>query len=549
MENSSNISLKTLSSDEIDKIEEFRKSKQTAVLVILFSDVVNSTYATETFGDQTYSKLRHIHDELFKRIMCREKAGIIIKEVGDSFLCVFAEPSTAVLRAIEFQRAIHSNKEHLTIQDYTLTVKIGIHVGQVTVENTLALDIFGRHVNRTARIEAIANGGQILTSQSIWENAVGWLKDNNEENIGWISYGKTKLKGIEERVELFGFYSKEIGSPPAPKIFRKQKQNRILLILTAILVLAGLSAPMLKRISQENDNRQTASMPIGRKSYYIQFDFTEFAKPSNNNFSKYAPDTLALQENFTQQAIAVLYPDSIITEADLIELYIKKGIPYTRHDVQDFEYFQDSLHLSGQIFFKVGVPPASIFNLKERDPLDSILLETDYVIGNSASQSINGSSQEYLSKRNISNDFRKELQNISMSAEVASWQGYVLDYKDSTVLFRLEKSPKIRKGASIKINRQYRGKKGWNNLLENIQEEIDFYENKPRYSEELNKAIKLFSVWKMNTLNENSTTALEITGKGNIIEVYDSTGIAIFKRNGIVPWDIPRKGDLIWLTY
>src|SRR4051812_32074122 len=131
MEEVDKLNLQSLSTDEINKIEEFRRAKQTAVLAILFTDIVNSTHATETLGEQTYCKLRHIHDELFTRIMSKDSSGRIIKEIGDSFLCVFAEPSTAVLRAIEFQRAIHSNRENLTVRDYTLKVKIGIHVGQV----------------------------------------------------------------------------------------------------------------------------------------------------------------------------------------------------------------------------------------------------------------------------------------------------------------------------------------------------------------------------------------------------------------------------------
>ena len=50
--NISENSLLSLSSAEDNKIEEFRKSKQTAVLAILFSDVVNSTYATEKLGEE-----------------------------------------------------------------------------------------------------------------------------------------------------------------------------------------------------------------------------------------------------------------------------------------------------------------------------------------------------------------------------------------------------------------------------------------------------------------------------------------------------------------
>jgi hypothetical protein len=38
-----------LNSEEINKIDEFRKAKQTAILAILFSDIENSTYANENY--------------------------------------------------------------------------------------------------------------------------------------------------------------------------------------------------------------------------------------------------------------------------------------------------------------------------------------------------------------------------------------------------------------------------------------------------------------------------------------------------------------------
>jgi class 3 adenylate cyclase len=183
-----------LSSEEITQIDEFRRAKQTAVLTILFSDIEGSTQATEILGEQTFAKLRHIHDDLFVKTMTNENGGRIIKEIGDSFLCIFSEPSTAVLRAIEFQNAIEQNKENLTVGNYTLKVKVGIHLGQVAVENNLTPDIFGRHVNRAARILALAQGGHVLTSQSVWDNASGWLKSANENNIAWQHYGKAILK-------------------------------------------------------------------------------------------------------------------------------------------------------------------------------------------------------------------------------------------------------------------------------------------------------------------------------------------------------------------
>ncbi|MBL0064385.1 MAG: adenylate/guanylate cyclase domain-containing protein [Bacteroidetes bacterium] len=142
-------------------------------------------------------------DELFRSIIPRDGAGVIVKEIGDAFLCVFAEPSTAVQRSVEFQNAITANRAHLSIKDYHLTVRIGIHLGQVAIENNLAPDIFGKHVNRAARIQSIAQGGQVLTSQSIWENAAGWLQENSKENIQSICYGSTRLKGIIEIENLW----------------------------------------------------------------------------------------------------------------------------------------------------------------------------------------------------------------------------------------------------------------------------------------------------------------------------------------------------------
>ncbi len=139
---------------EIEKIEQFRRSKRTAVLTILFTDIVGFTQFTEDAGETTSSEYRHIHDDLFIETVTKDGSGEIVKQIGDSFLAVFAEPSTAVLRALEFQKKMEENKERLTYNDYTLTVRIGIHLGQVSIEDSIQPDIFGRHVNRASRIDS-----------------------------------------------------------------------------------------------------------------------------------------------------------------------------------------------------------------------------------------------------------------------------------------------------------------------------------------------------------------------------------------------------------
>ena len=53
--------LKTLLPEEIQRVEQFRKAKRTAVLAIMFTDIVGFTEMTEEHGETASAKLRHIH--------------------------------------------------------------------------------------------------------------------------------------------------------------------------------------------------------------------------------------------------------------------------------------------------------------------------------------------------------------------------------------------------------------------------------------------------------------------------------------------------------
>ena len=438
--------LHPLSSDDINKIDEFRKAKQTAVLAILFSDIVNSTYAAEKYGEQAYSKIRHIHDELFIRIMTQDNAGRIIKEIGDSFLCVFSEPSTAVLRAIEFQNAIYSNADNLRIDDFSLKVKIGIHIGQVAVENNFALDIFGRHVNRASRIQSIAKGGQILTSQSVWENAVGWLKGHDDKNIKWISYGKTKLKGIKESVDIYCFYSAITGKPPLPETIKINKQRRTILLVAVLFAIVAISFFAFRKIGQIKQDAIIASQLPSKKVYYVQFDFSTLLKNSLDKNAKIDIDTLDLKDKLLSQVIAVLYPDSVIEELDLKESLSRKGIFYTRHmkdNSLDGRYFQDTLKVSGIIDIRpsellsqidTGISKNSFGfrkHVSQGSKLnDSILIRINVQLF--SKYGVKGKDgYHWESMNNIRNDFRNDLQDAIMSFKADIIQGLVRNCSDS----------------------------------------------------------------------------------------------------------------------
>ena len=100
-----------LNPQELQKVDAFRKSRKTAVLTLLFTDIVEYTKFTEAVSDVKSNQIRGIHDKLFNDIITKDNAGEIIKQIGDSFFAVFAEPSTAVERILEFQNEINRNKD------------------------------------------------------------------------------------------------------------------------------------------------------------------------------------------------------------------------------------------------------------------------------------------------------------------------------------------------------------------------------------------------------------------------------------------------------
>lgn len=170
--------------------EEFRKKKETAILSIMFIDMVHSTALRETLGEIQFEYLRQQKKQELSVIIERNNHGKVIKDIGDGLLAVFAMPDLAVRIALHIQELLG---EHQVFQ-----VRIGIDMGQVTRESEQGIvkDVFGRHVNRAARLEALSEGGHVLVSYPIWDSAKGWLK--HLEQISWKYHGSYELKGITE---------------------------------------------------------------------------------------------------------------------------------------------------------------------------------------------------------------------------------------------------------------------------------------------------------------------------------------------------------------
>ncbi|HVZ79202.1 MAG TPA: adenylate/guanylate cyclase domain-containing protein [bacterium] len=221
---------------ELTLIDGFRQSRNTSVLTIMFTDIQGFTRLTEERGDAYSNEVRRTHDGILGPIIERGGAGRIIKHIGDAVMAVFSEPSTAVARALEIQEALRRYNDSRPGEP-PLLVRIGLHMGQVTVEDKTDLDVFGRHVNRASRVEGLAEGGHIYMTYSVFDSAKGWMAGRKQE-ADWADHGSYQVKGIDEPLEIYEAYKPGGIEPQRPKGGRRRSDMPHLLPALG-LVLAG----------------------------------------------------------------------------------------------------------------------------------------------------------------------------------------------------------------------------------------------------------------------------------------------------------------------
>ncbi|MBV8067060.1 MAG: adenylate/guanylate cyclase domain-containing protein, partial [Candidatus Eremiobacteraeota bacterium] len=130
----------------------------TGTVTLLFTDIEASTQHWEERRDAMAEALRR-HDELIRSAIDAH-GGYVFKTVGDAFCATFWSASNAVGAAAEAQRAIESS-DWSAIGE--LKVRMALHSGANDERDG---DYFGPTVNRTARLLAVAHGGQVVVSEA-----------------------------------------------------------------------------------------------------------------------------------------------------------------------------------------------------------------------------------------------------------------------------------------------------------------------------------------------------------------------------------------------
>lgn len=158
-------------------------------VVIVFSDIEDSTARNEALGDRGWVRVLERHNRLVRRHV-EERGGQVVKNQGDGFMIAFADAGQAVRCGIDVQRDLCGDAE----AGEGVRVRIGIHLGTSVRRGD---DLFGRNVAMAARITGQADGGEILVSESV-RDAIDGLPD-----IELCAPMEVELKGLQGSHNLY----------------------------------------------------------------------------------------------------------------------------------------------------------------------------------------------------------------------------------------------------------------------------------------------------------------------------------------------------------
>ena len=128
-------------------------------LAFMFSDIEDSSKLWDRHPEPMRRALA-VHNEVIKGGVS-DHGGSIVKDRGDGFLIVFGSAGDAVAAALRLQRDLGDAAWDEPVGQ--LRVRLGLHSGTAEARDG---DFFGPDVNRAARLEAAAHGGQVLVSEA-----------------------------------------------------------------------------------------------------------------------------------------------------------------------------------------------------------------------------------------------------------------------------------------------------------------------------------------------------------------------------------------------
>jgi TolB-like protein len=191
---------------------------------ILAADVAGYSRLMGADEEGALERLNALRRELLDPKIA-EHRGRLVKTTGDGLLVEFASVVDAMRCAVEVQQAIPERNTGVAADD-RIELRIGINLGDVIVEGD---DIYGDGVNIAARIEALADPGGVLVSNTVHDHVRDRLPFVFED------LGEQQVKNIARPVRVYRVRDAAPKAPAPPALPLPDKPS------IAVLPFANMS--------------------------------------------------------------------------------------------------------------------------------------------------------------------------------------------------------------------------------------------------------------------------------------------------------------------
>jgi class 3 adenylate cyclase len=259
-------------------------------LTILLTDIKGFTDKTSHQTRAQIVDMLERHKAVVQPVL-EGRGGRLVKTIGDAYLMAYDSPTDAVLAGIAVQEALRAHNEGRAPQD-RIEVRIAINCGEVTLADN---DVFGEPVNITARIEAVAEAGEVFFTEAVYLSM-------NKAEVPSSEVGLLQLKGIPEKIRVYKVkretpLGQNAAPPPSGTGLRDAAPKAV--FAAAGAAAAAVAAVAGKTAQAANARATGAGMQpviscgaipkVWRRSLAILVDFTLCGVVTEMIFSKGSP--------------------------------------------------------------------------------------------------------------------------------------------------------------------------------------------------------------------------------------------------------------------
>ncbi|MDB5321929.1 MAG: hypothetical protein JWN40_3560 [Phycisphaerales bacterium] len=178
------------------------------LLVLMFTDLVNSTAIKEQLGSQAYAQLLNRHDAFIRQALEVARGGRVLQDTGDGYFLSFDSVAQAVGAALVFQWLMAGEAWPVPF-----ATRVGLHLGEVD-QHTNAINeqekFVGSAIDLASRVMSLARGGQILLTRAVFDAARQIVREHPvpapmtpAPPLQWMAHGPYMFKGATEPMDVF----------------------------------------------------------------------------------------------------------------------------------------------------------------------------------------------------------------------------------------------------------------------------------------------------------------------------------------------------------